>query len=251
MEQVIKINDKVSVEVKKVKGRTIVILDRNGERLVLANKVINEGFSCDVEYDDNYVVVYSKGSMMNQIPLIIECAYSIKNDAILNTKKNKKLAYDLEMMLISKRLFNVITIILWLNDKVDDLQSIDDIYDFVVYLNNGNENISRDKMIPYVLKEYPKLEKYLNIKELDCEKTIEDFGGEYLSFHKMPQIVDTEDDRVQALNVLVTRKKEPYVISEELLQPTDPSKKNEVNEMAQEFRRNNLVRTRRRYIPTR
>lgn len=160
MERVIKINDKVSVEVKKVKGRTIVILDRNGERLVLANKVINEGFSCDVVYDDNYVVVYSKGSMMNQIPLIIECAYSIKNDAILNTKKNKKLAE---------------------------------------------------------------------------------------TFQKMLQIIDTEEDKVQVFKALVTRKREPYVTSEEMLQPIDPSKKNEVKNMAQEFRKNNLVRVRKKH----
>lgn len=249
MSEIIKINDNVNVEIKKIKDRTIIILDRMGERVILSDLKTSDTFTCLVVRDDNYVVVYSKGCMMNQIPLVIECAYNIKTDTILNTKKNPKLAENLEMMLISKRCFNIIPIILWLNEKVDDLQSVDDIYDFIIYLDNGNEDIRRDEIVSYVLNECPILKNYLNIKELDCEKAIEEIGGEYLFFHKMPQIVDTEEDKAQVFNVLATRKRKPYIISEEELQPTDVSNKNEVKEMAQEFKRNNLVRARRRDIP--
>ena len=115
MKRIIKLNNNVSVEVKKVEDRTIIILDRNGERVILSDLKTNDTFTSDIVRDDNYVVVYSKGCMMNQIPLVIECAYNIKTDTILNTKKNPKLAENLEMMLISKRCFNIIPIILWLN----------------------------------------------------------------------------------------------------------------------------------------
>lgn len=171
MSEIIKINDNVNVEIKKIKDRTIIILDRMGERVILSDLKTSDTFTCHVVRDDNYVVVYSKGCMKNQIPLVVECAYNIKTDTILN------------------------------------------------------------------------------IKEFDYEKAVEELGGEYLSFHKMPQIVDTEEDKVQVFKVLATRKRKPYIISEEELQPTDVSNKNEVKEMAQEFKRNNLVRARRRDIP--
>lgn len=248
MSEIIKINDNVNVEIKRMKGRTIIILDRMGKRVILSDLKTSDTFTSHVVRDDNYIVVYSKNSTMNQMPLEIECAYNIKTDTFLNTKKNPKLAKDLEMMLISKRSFDIITIILWLNEKVTTLKSMDDIYEFVIYLDNGNEAIYGE-MMSYVLKEYPVLKKYLNVEDFDYEKAVEELGGEYLSFHKMPQIIDTEEDKAQVFNVLATRKKKPYIISEEELQPTDVSKKEKVNKMAQKFKKNNLVRVRRRDVP--
>lgn len=247
MNDIIEINNDVFVEIKRKENRTIIILNRNGDRVVLADKRTSEGFSCDVVCDDNYVVVYSKGSMMNQIPLIVECAYSINSDAILNTKKNKKLAKDLEMMLISKRLFDIFTVVSVLDksDLKSEYLDVETDY-FIEYLTNGNNNISREEIISYILRSYPDLVDYLNLSVTDLCNKVGDSKLRCLSFYKMPQIIDTEEDKVQVFKGLVTRKREPYVTSEEMLQPTDPSKKNEVKNMAQEFRKNNLVRVRKR-----
>ena len=44
MNDIININNDVFVEIKRKENRTIVVLDRNGERVVLSNLKTSEGF---------------------------------------------------------------------------------------------------------------------------------------------------------------------------------------------------------------
>lgn len=57
---------------------------------------------------------------------------------------------------------------------------------------------------------------------------------------------DIKGKQNQQFDILTVRNNIPYVISNEELQPIDPLKKEEVISMAQDFKRNNLVKVRRR-----
>ena len=192
MVDIIKINDSITIEIKKSDERTIITLNRNGKNIILSDLYTDSTFTSNVVYDNNYIVVYSKGDERNQIPIEIECAYNIKNGIILDTKNNSKLSDDLYMMLIDKKMFSAGSIVIWLNQKDLELGYEDETARIIEYLTNVNNNISREEIVDYVLKEYPILSNYLDLNLDACKKVISDVSGECLFFHKMSQIIDSE-----------------------------------------------------------
>ena len=92
MKEIFRLNDKTSVEKKKQFKRTIITLNKNSQIVVLSDLKTNDYFWSNVVFDENYVVVYSRGCMVNQIPLNIEAAYNIKEKRLIDLdKKNKSI----------------------------------------------------------------------------------------------------------------------------------------------------------------
>ena len=156
MVEIIKINDSITIEIKKSEERTIVILNRNGKNTILSDLYTDSTFTSNVVYDNNYIVVYSKGDERNQIPIEIECAYNIKTGIILDTKNNSKLSDDLYMMLIGKKRFSARSIVILLNQKDLELGYEDETVRIIEYLTNGNDNISREEVVDYIVAKVKK-----------------------------------------------------------------------------------------------
>ncbi len=200
MKDVININEEISIEKNKKRNRTIITLIKGSEKIVLSNLKTDEFFWSDVKYDENYVIVYSRGCMVNQIPLVVECAYNIKTDTIIDTRENRKLGLELEYMYIGKYSFEVGTVLSIINDNRLDIAYEDEIEHLKLYLTNGNDSITDEEIKNYILSCYPMLKKYTNLDSsitvLQYRDLVEEIGRRYISLHKMPQIIDESRNQI-------------------------------------------------------
>lgn len=194
MKSVININDSLRIEKDKRKKRTIITLIKDDEKIILSDLKTDEFFWSNILYDENYIIVYSRGCMVNQIPLTIECAYNIKTDNVINTKENMKLNLELQYMYMEKRAFEVGVVLSMINDIDLNISYPDEIEDIKLYLTNGNLDITDGEIKDYILKCFPELNKYTNLNSnitvLQYRDIQEELDRKYFSFHKMPQIID-------------------------------------------------------------
>lgn len=188
--RVIKINEELQIEIIKTKNETETYLIENGEKRVLSILETDEYFWCDVLYDENYIIVYSRGDMFTQIPLVIEVAYNIKTKKMVDLS-NRELKKLLENRFLFKKYFDLKDVLSFINDvDLKLVSSKDGLIRLKEYLTSGNEQVDRQKIIEYILKEYPILEKYSSIENppyvKDYLKLIEEIGESYFCFHSMP-----------------------------------------------------------------
>lgn len=190
MKKIIKVNEQLSIEVVKKRKRTITSIYDNSIRKVLTDIETNDYFWSKVIFDNNYVVVYSRGCMVNQIPLNIEAAYDIKEKRMLDLS-NKKLKVLLEYMFISTRGFELTNILTFINDedlKILDEESKDDLKRI---LTCGNSKISDEEVTKYILSKYPILTNYQNLNGpltvIEYKKIEDEIGQNIFRFHLMPQ----------------------------------------------------------------
>lgn len=131
--------------------------------------------------------------MINQVPLNIEAAYNIKNKSTVNLE-NKKTKVLLEYMFVSKRGFDIATVLSFINNRDLGITEKDEVEDFIYCLTSGNKDITYNEILDYVLKAYPELTKYMNIKEkmsvIEYREIVEEFDTNILRFHIMPQVVE-------------------------------------------------------------
>ena len=190
MKRTIKINDNLSIEENKKIRRTITSVIDNGERKVLADIKTNDYFWSKIVYDENYIVVYSRGCMINQIPLNIEAAYDIKEKRMLDLS-NKKLKVLLEYMFISKIGFELNEVLQFIN--TEDLKILDEELkgDIKRRLTSANNKISDEEVLEYILKNYPILSNYRNLKGpltvIEYKNIEDEIGKDFFRFHIMPQ----------------------------------------------------------------
>ena len=254
MKEIFKLNDTTSVEKKKQFKRTIITLNKNSQKVVLSDLKTDDYFWSDVVFDENYVVVYSRGCMINQIPLNIEAAYDLKEERMLDLSY-KKLKVILEYMFISKRGFELTDILTFINKE--DLQILDEESkgDLKRILTTGNENITDEEVINYILSKYPIFSKYRNLRGplsvIEYKNIEEEIGQDIFRFHLMPQslkFIEQENQVVekQKFDVLAVPCSRPFVVAadkaEEFKNSTTSREDAEfVRELAEKFRVNNLV----------
>jgi len=163
MNKITNINDELSVREVSEKNRTIISLIDGDEETLLLDVMTDQFFSGGWVSDENYIVAYSIGCMLNQIPPTIESAYSIKDKKFLNVS-NEKIKSLLENMLIYKKRFNLDKVLTAINKSDLGILLDREKNDLVDYLTSGNKNLSRDMVVEYILKKYPKLREYTNLK---------------------------------------------------------------------------------------
>ena len=190
MKREIKVNNNLSIEENKKRKRTITSIIEDGQRKILADIETDDYFWSKVIFDENYIVVYSRGCMVNQIPLNVEAAYDIKEKRMLDLS-NKKLKVLLEYMFISTRGFELTDILTFINDE--DLKILDEESkgDLKRILTSGSNKITDDEVIEYIISKYPILANYRNLKGpltvIDYKNIEEEIGQEIFNFHLMPQ----------------------------------------------------------------
>ena len=214
MKEIFRLNDKTSVEKKKQFKRTIITLNKNSQKVVLSDLKTNDYFWSNVVFDENYVVVYSRGCMVNQIPLNIEAVYNIKKKRLIDLDKKTKVL--LEYMLICKRGFDLANVLQEINEQ--DLGILDDIEkeDLRTYLTIGNKDITQEQVINHILSTYPQLKDYTNLEGplsvIEYRNILDKLETSTFYFHIMeqdlaliqPQITQTENTTTNYNQVNVT-----------------------------------------------
>ena len=163
MIRIVNVNDELSVrEVRNNNKVSIYVID-NLEELLLSTVKTNDYFYSEWVFDDNYIISYSRGCMVNQIPIKIEAAYSIKRKTLVDLS-NQKTREMLENMLICRRGFDLTNILTEINSN--DLGILPDAERNVLrdYLTQGNEEISNESIKEYILKKYPKLAEFSKLE---------------------------------------------------------------------------------------
>lgn len=190
MKRKIEITDNLIVEENKKSKRTITSVIENGERRILTDIKTNDYFWSKIIFDENYIVVYSRGCMVNQIPFNIEAAYDIKEKRILDLS-DKKLKVILEYMFINTRGFELTDVLTFINQE--DLKILDEESkgDLKRILTSGNSRITDEEVIKYILSIYPILANYRYLKGpltvIQYKNIEEEIGQEVFRFHLMPQ----------------------------------------------------------------
>ncbi len=189
MKKNIRINDDLNVEEIKKRDRTITSIYENGQRKILTDIETGDYFWSEIVFDENYLVVYSRGCMGNQIPLNIEAAYDIKEKRMVDLT-NKKIKELLEGMLISKIGFSIANILSFIN-KVDLKILAEEKYDLKKILTSGNSTISDEEVVEYILEAYPILKNYKDLKSpltvVDYNRIQKEIGQEFFWLHLIPQ----------------------------------------------------------------
>ena len=180
-----KINDNIMVIENKEENRTTFSIINNGKETLLSSFKTDEYYWHKMVYDDNYIVTYSRGCMHNQLPLKVNVVYSINKGKIIDFSGREEL---FEYMFICKKCFSIKKIISLLNNGTVDYD------DLVKYLTSGNQDITHEEIVNYILTTYPDLKEYLNFKgDLN---TIEDV---YYFFYSMHQDLEKEKDKTKKL----------------------------------------------------
>lgn len=164
MEKITDIKENLQVKEIFKKGRTIISVIDDDKEILLSDIKTDDYFWNKWISDDNYIVAYSRGCMVNQIPLNIEAAYSIKNKRLLDLS-NKKIKVLLEYMLIAKRGFDLANVLSEINNSDLELLNEDEKEDLSRFLTSGNKGIPHTNVINYILQFYPQLKKYTELKD--------------------------------------------------------------------------------------
>ncbi len=192
-----KINDDLRIDYNNGDGKTVITLIDNDKRIIMFDQETNEYFWAEYRVNDDYVVVFSRGCMVNNIPLVIESVYDIREKRLV--KLNSKTQKVFENMLVTKCFIDnasIIAIINKWNVPEEDRKEIDEAID---YLTNGNESITTNQVIEYIFKCYPGLKKFACYptpfdiyRYKSIRRTLNESGGHF--FHIMPQRIDDKID---------------------------------------------------------
>ncbi len=191
MKDVRRINSRVEVERNVRMKTTAISVIVDGTKTVLADMKTSDYFWLKYEYNDRYIVVYSRGCMVNQIPLKVEAAYDIKNEKVVEIKRRNQVV--LEYMLIGKKHFEIGTILEFINDNVLNIASAEETEDFKRYLTAENPNITREQVKEYIISCYPVLAAYCDydyiITVMEYRALLDKLGNN-LCFHIMSEALD-------------------------------------------------------------
>ncbi len=191
MKDVRRINSRVQVERNIRMKTTAISVIVDGEKTVLADMKTSDYFWLKYEYNDRYIVVYSRGCMVNQIPLKVEAAYDIKNEKVIEIKRKNQVI--LEYMLIGKKAFDMGTIIEYINNNLLKIASAEETMDFERYLTAENPKITREQVKEYIISCYPVLVMYADydyiLTVMEYREILDKLGTSY-TFHIMPEALD-------------------------------------------------------------
>lgn len=183
------LNKGVAIEQISKRNRTIISVIDGKDKIPLSDLETNEYFWNKFVFNDTYVVAYTRGCMVNQIPLNIEAAYNKKEKRLIELDKKTKVF--LEYMLICKKGFELANVLQEINEQ--DLAILEEIEkeDLRTYLTSGNKDIPQKKVINYILSTYPQLQEYTNLKRplsvVDYRNILDNLDNATFKFHIMEQ----------------------------------------------------------------
>lgn len=157
--------------------------------------------------------------MVNKIPLKIEAAYNIRTGRIVDLS-NDKTKVLLQYMLISKKCFDVATVIEYINDYPLGIANKESVHHFIKYLTSGNSNISREAIINHILNQHSELENHMNYRGnltlFQYKNIIYSLNNYALGFNIMPQIIELKPREILALESREKLEKARKAIEQEI-----------------------------------
>ena len=162
MKYYIKLSEDLTIEQIKKRNRTIISVIDGKEKILLSDIKTNDYFWSKFVFNDTYIVAYSRGCMVNQIPLNIEAAYNIKEKRLIDLDERTKVL--LEYMLICKKGFDLAYVLQEINKEDLGVVDTEETEYLRTYLTSGNKNITQEEVINYILNTYPELKDYTNLK---------------------------------------------------------------------------------------
>ena len=148
-------------EITKKNKRIISVIDGKKE-IILSEQKTTPYFWNKWVYDQNYIVSYTRGNTINNIPLTIEGAYNREkhSQVLLQEPERKKI---LEYMLIFKKRFSLAQVLEEINKEELDILLEKEKGVLENYVTAGNPSISKEMIENYILQEYPKLKDYRDL----------------------------------------------------------------------------------------
>lgn len=177
------------------KTQTEVIIINDGEERHLGTLLSDDYYTESIVYNNDYVIFYAKGCMVNQIPLTVNEVYEIDTNKFIDLS-GYYLSRIFESMFITKRIFDFSTVASVLTSQVlvADKNEIDDL---ITYLLNGNlgDDANSNYLIAaeYILNQFPQLKDMVSLNNCNSihqalkwlheqEKTY----GDSFALHSMP-----------------------------------------------------------------
>ncbi len=190
MVEITELRKDLKVKEVKAKNRTRIYVIDGDKEVLLSSIATDEYFWLRWAADDNYIVAYSRGCMVNQIPLTVEAAYNVKEKKVVDVS-NKRIRDLLEYMLICQKGFNLAKVLSEINSNDLGLLKEEEKGDLARYLTLGNKKISHEDVVNYILKLYPQLQRYTELKDkltvVEYRKIEEDFEDISFWFHPISQ----------------------------------------------------------------
>ena len=200
------LNKGIAIEQISKRNRTIISVIVGNDKILLSDIKTNDYFWNKFVFNDTYVVAYSRGCMVNQIPLNIEAAYNIKEKRLINLDKKTKVL--LEYMMICKKGFDLANVLQEINEQ--DLGILDDIEkeDLRTYLTIGNKDITQEQVIDYILSTYPQLKNYTNLEGplsvIEYRNILDKLENSTFYFHIMKQDLDLIQPQITPIQTTST-----------------------------------------------
>lgn len=192
MKQTRRANESLRVERVINKTTTTIWLSIEGKRTMLFKTHTSDTFWLNYIYDKNFIIVYSRGCMANQIPLKIEIAYDIKRNKIINISEENAMVF--EHVYVSSKAFDTSVVLQYLNSNDLEITSVDKLKSFEEYITGKNRDIPKEDVIDYIVKQEPRLKEFLNIDiPLSVNKyhaILNTIGTNTFWFNIMPQALD-------------------------------------------------------------
>ncbi len=191
MDKITSINEELKVKQIVEDNKTnVYVIDGDKETLLLSDMKNKDNFWTRWVCNDYYIVAYSRGCMIEQIPIVIESAYSIKDKKLVDLS-NYKIKELLEYMIIMKKGFDLSMVLSEINTSDLGLLKKEEKPILRNYLTSGNNNIPHEDIVNYILKSYPELKKYKDLNKilsvLDYRIIEENIDTTTFWFHSMPQ----------------------------------------------------------------
>lgn len=195
MIEVVKINDNLKLEIIKEGCEKTLNFYRKSINIESLSFTLGSSLYRDFKYDSNYFIIYSK-YFNRPASANIEFLYDINNDKKIYLDEYISLDLIIKYMFIYTRDFDIETVLSVINKNNLKMATNEKIENMINYLRSNNENITRDEVVNYILKQYSGLSRYTNLPEnisvIEYKKLMEEFYYKKLSFHRMPQTLDLE-----------------------------------------------------------
>ena len=154
---------------------------------------------CNYFIDNNYIVIYTTRVVDEDDPYFmtefrnIKAVYDLRTNELLNLENETK--SRIADMYLTSRPFTFDVVLSLLTGKMFTYDKNMVNY-FRNYLTSYNEDVSLEEIKNYILKCYPRLNEFMNIKSylLNERKIIDVFGQGYLSFYAMRQDIKLVDN---------------------------------------------------------
>lgn len=158
----------------------------DGDKMILLSK---SGDAGGVGTDENYFI---ESTTFENGESKIEGIYSIKNKKLLNVCNEKLVELYKHMFWMGRaKKFELAFLLSEINDEDLNLLMDEEKYQYYNYLTSGNQVITHDEVVNYILKIIPKLEKYKNLRSglsvVEYRAIAEELGSMTFGLRPIPQ----------------------------------------------------------------